>query len=125
MRFRLPLVLTATALALSGCVVQNPNALPITPPPVVTAPVAPAAPTLTQSAARLAVNREMARRLPGANVAPYTDCVINNASDAEIMDIGRQSASGGNISNAVAAVVGRPATSQCIARAAAAAKASV
>lgn len=123
MRFRLPLVLTAGALALSGCVVQNPNALPVTPPPVVTAPV-PSVPTVAQSAARLAVNREMARRLPGANVSPYTDCVIDNASAAELADIGRQSAAGGNVSNAVAAVVGRPATSQCIARAAAAAKAS-
>lgn len=122
MRLRLPLVLSAAALALSGCVVQNPNAVPPL-PPVVTPPVVPV-PNVGQTDARLAINREMARRLPGANVAPYTDCIVSNASGAEIADIGRQSAAGGNVSNAVAAVVSRPATAQCISRAAAAAKAT-
>ncbi|MFB9224986.1 hypothetical protein [Paracoccus cavernae] len=124
MRLRLPLVLSAAALALSGCVVQNPNALPPLPPATAT-PVAPVVPgAAAQSSARLAINREMARRLPGANVAPYTDCVVNNATGAEMADIGRLSAAGSNISDAVAAVVARPATTQCIAGAASAARAT-
>lgn len=120
---RLPLILTAAALALSGCVVQNPNAAPPAIPPVAM-PTAPAADAIAQTAARTAVNREMARRLPGANVAPYTDCVVNNASAAELANIGQQSAAGGNVGDSVAAIVGRPATSECIARAAAAARAT-
>ena len=118
---RLPLVLTAAALALSGCVVQDPNmARPV--PPVVT-PALPSADAVARTAARTAINQEMARRLPGANVAPYTDCVVNNASAAELIDIGRQVNQGGNVGNSVAAIVGRPATTQCIAGAAASARA--
>lgn len=118
---RLPLVLTAAALALSGCVVQNPN-MPGQAPPVVT-PALPSADTVARTAARTAINQEMARRLPGANVAPYTDCVVNNASASELIDIGQQVNRGGNVGNSIAAIVGRPATSECIARAAASARA--
>ncbi len=120
---RLPLVLTAAALALSGCVVQNPNGMPAPTAPI-TIPTLPSPDQAARGAARTAVNQEMARRLPGANVAPYTDCVINNATAAELAEIGRLATSGGNAGNAVASVVGRPATSECIARAAAAARAS-
>jgi hypothetical protein len=73
-----------------------------------------------QSSARVVVNREMAKRLPGANVAPYTDCVLQNATTAELASIADAGAAGAG--NAVASIVGRPATSQCIAGAAAAAK---
>ncbi|ABL68682.1 MULTISPECIES: hypothetical protein [Paracoccus] len=114
---RLPLILTAAALALSGCVVQNPGMAPVAPLPVpqVTPPDA-----AIRSSARVVVNREMARRLPGANVAPYTDCVLQNATSAELASIAAAGAAGAG--NAVAAIVGRPATTQCIAGAAAAAK---
>ena len=113
---RLPLILTAAALALSGCVVQNPG---MAPPPVIPQ-VKPAPDMAIRNSARLVVNREMAKRLPGANVAPYTDCVLQNATTAELAGIA-DSASGG-AGNAVAAIVGRPATTQCIAGAASAAK---
>ncbi|AGT09634.1 hypothetical protein [Paracoccus aminophilus] len=122
MRLRLPLVLVTSALALSGCVVQNPNGIPVAPPPVVTTPITPV-PSVPHSDVRIAINREMSRRLPGANVAPYTDCIVQNATAAELADIGNVSASGGNISDSVASVVGRPSTSQCIANVAKAAKA--
>lgn len=113
---RLPVVLTVAALALSGCVVQNPGGMP---PPVVTPPVVVPNPDVAvRSSARVVINREMARRLPGANVAPYTDCVLQNATTAELADIAQST----NASGAVASVVGRPATTQCIAGAAAAAK---
>ncbi|MTH34845.1 hypothetical protein GL279_09565 [Paracoccus limosus] len=114
---RLPVVLTVAALALSGCVVQNPGGMPPPanlPPPVVT----PNPDAAVRSSARVVINREMARRLPGANVAPYTDCVLQNATTAELADIAQSA----NASGAVASVVGRPATTQCIAGAAAAAK---
>lgn len=112
---RFPLILTAAALALSGCVYQNPGALPPAPLPPVMTPNPDAA---VRSSARVIVNREMARRLPGANVAPYTDCVLQNATTAELADISQSA----NPSGAVASVVGRPSTTQCITGAAAAAK---
>ena len=119
---RLPIVLTTAALALSGCVVQNPGQMPPVDtniPPI----VAPAADAVARSTARTVVNREMARRLPGANVAPYTDCVINNASASEIASIAQSDASGA--AGSVASIVGRPGTSQCIAQAASAARGTV
>lgn len=116
---RLPFIMTAAALALSGCVVQNPGGMP---PPVGLPPVtAPNPDAAIRSSAQVVVNREMARRLPGANVAPYTDCVMRNATTAELAGI----ADAADASGAVASVVGRPATTQCIAGAAAAAKRTV
>lgn len=120
---RLPLILTAAALALSGCVMQNPASVPVVPPvvtPTIPPVVTPDPDAAVRSAARTVVNREMARRLPGANVAPYTDCVIQNASAAELIGIAGSGATGSG--SAVAAIVSRPATTQCIASAAAAAK---
>ncbi|UXU75275.1 MULTISPECIES: hypothetical protein [unclassified Paracoccus (in: a-proteobacteria)] len=117
---RFPLILTAAALAVSGCVVQSPGVAPMPPAvPPVTAP-APAPDAAIRSSARVVVNREMAKRLPGANVAPYTDCVMQNATTAELASIADSANTGA--SSAVAAIVARPATSQCIAGAAAAAR---
>jgi hypothetical protein len=113
---RFPLILTAAALALSGCVMQNPG---MSPAPAPLPPVVSQNPDgAVRNSARVIVNREMARRLPGANVAPYTDCVMQNATTVELAGI----ADSTNASSAVASIVGRPATSQCIAGAAAAAK---
>ena len=113
----LPMTMTVAALALSGCVIQNPG---MAPAPMPLPQVTPAPDAAVRSSARVVVNREMARRLPGANVAPYTDCVLQNATTAELASIAE--ASEASAGNAVASIVGRPATSQCIAGAAAAAK---
>lgn len=113
---RLPVILSVAALALSGCVVQNPAGMPPAPVPPMAGPAPDAA---VRSSARVVINREMARRLPGANVAPYTDCVMQNATTAELAGIADAS---DNASSAVAAIVARPATTQCIASAAAAAR---
>ncbi|WP_374634011.1 hypothetical protein [Paracoccus sp. (in: a-proteobacteria)] len=113
----LPLTLTTAALALSGCVVQNPG---MAPAPMPLPQVTPSPDAAVRSSARVVVNREMAKRLPGANVAPYTDCVLQNATTAELASIADAGEAGAG--NAVASIVGRPATSQCIAGAAAAAK---
>ena len=110
----LPTALAAAALALSGCVMQTPG---MAPAPVLP-PAAPKPDTAARDSARVVVNREMAKRLPGANVAPYTDCVLQNASPAELAAISGAADAGGT----VAGIVARPATSQCIAGAAAAAK---
>lgn len=112
--------LGAAALVLAGCAVTSPIPGPATP----TAPViAPAAPTMLDEAsrqvARNVINSEMAKRLPGANVTPYTDCVVNNASTAELIDIAQASRAGiAGTTDSVAAIVLRPATSQCISNAA-------
>ena len=66
-------------------------------PPVVT----PNPDAAVRSSARVVVNREMAKRLPGANVAPYTDCVLQNATTAELADIAQSA----DASGAVASVV--------------------
>ena len=81
----LPLTLTTAALALSGCVVQNPG---MAPAPMPLPQVTPSPDAAVRSSARVVVNREMAKRLPGANVAPYTDCVLQNATTAELASIG-------------------------------------
>ncbi|MTH76460.1 hypothetical protein [Paracoccus aestuariivivens] len=117
---RLPLIMTVAALALSGCVVQNPGAVPVTPVPTAPPVTTPAPDAAVRSNARVVINREMAKRLPGANVAPYTDCVIQNATTAELANIADSAATGA--SGAVASIVSRPSTTQCIAGAAAAAK---
>lgn len=115
----------AAAAALAGCAVPVATvpAVPAEPTVVVTPPTPGAAVVVTPKAtvqvpdtatARTVVNAEMARRLPGRNVAPVTDCVMSNASQAELADIsamqGKPAAGA-----AVAAIVKRPATSQCIA----------
>ena len=113
----LPMTLTTAALALSGCVLQNPC---VSPAPMPMPQVAPSPDAAIRSSARVVINREMAKRLPGANVAPYTDCVLQNATTAELASIADSGADGAG--NAVASIVGRPATSQCIAGAAASAR---
>ena len=116
---RLILSLGVVSLALAGCVAPVTTAPPpavVNPPPI--APPTSSIDSSTRAVARDVVNREMAKRLPGANVAPYTDCVLQNASPAELAAISGAADAGAT----VAGIVARPATSQCIAGAAAAAK---
>ncbi|WP_410216885.1 hypothetical protein [Paracoccus sp. (in: a-proteobacteria)] len=119
MRFNLIAAFGLAAATLAGCVAP----VPIAGPAVPTAPMMTPAPTVLDAAsrqvARNVVNTEMQRRLPGVNVAPYTDCVINNASTAELIDIAQASRAGASgTADSVAAIVSRPATTQCIATAA-------
>lgn len=117
MRFMTYTGLSVAALVLTGCVATSPM-----PGTVPTSPV-PTTPTVLDNAsrqiARNVINSEMEKRLPGANVAPYTDCVINNATTAELIDIAQASRAGiGGTANSVATIVSRPGTTQCIASAA-------
>ncbi|MCQ0969671.1 hypothetical protein MLD63_04415 [Paracoccus sp. TK19116] len=123
MRISVPVLLTVAALGLSGCVVATPVATPVNPVPSTPATPVPATPTVLDAAsralARSVVDTEMQRRLPGVNVAPYTDCVINNATTAELIDIAQMSRAGvAGAGDSVAAIVTRPGTTQCIAAAA-------
>lgn len=118
---RLFLSLGVASLALAGCVAPVTTA----PPPVINPPVVAPPPTSTldsstRAVARDVVNREMAKRLPGRNVAPYTDCVVNNASMAEIADIAARGVNDTtSAASSVAVIVQRPETTQCIAKVAA------
>lgn len=78
----------------------------------------------TRSLARSAVNSAAARYVPGVNVAPYTDCVINNATTSELIQLAQAAGSGatGGAAQDVAAsawpivrtVASRPEATQCL-----------
>ncbi|WP_208021222.1 hypothetical protein [Paracoccus alkanivorans] len=107
------------ALALAGCAVTTPQTGTVPTAPTTT----PATPTTLDAAsrqvARNVINSEMEKRLPGANVAPYTDCVMSNATTAELIDIAQASRAGvAGTADSVASIVSRPATTQCISGAA-------
>ena len=112
--------LAAAAVTLSACapvVAPVPAPRPVPPVVVVPAPV-PSTGGLTpaqRAAATTVVNREMAKRLPGVNVAPYTACVVNNATMAEMTDLASMGANSAGAAGAVASIVKRPATTSCIA----------
>ncbi len=107
----------AAAAVLAGCVAVPPTGGPVVvAPPTASVPSIPATPP-ANAVARQVVNSEMARRLPGRNVAPLTDCVIANATMAELADIAALQGQAG-AAGAVASIVSRPATAQCIQRAA-------
>ena len=48
----------------------------------------------SRSLARSAVNSAATQYLPGVNVAPVTDCVINNAETGEILGLARAASAG-------------------------------
>ena len=113
------LLLSVAALSLAGCAVVplQPATAPAAPPvviaPTTTPVIAPS--SATRAAAVSIVNREMAARLPGVNVMPYTACVVNNATQAELTDLASSAQRGSGAAGAVAAIVQRPAASSCIA----------
>lgn len=114
MRFQTFAVLGVAAATLAGCVAPMPPATTVTTPPtVITTPTALDAGS--RQVARTAINAQMAQRLQGVDVAPYTDCVVNNATTAELIDIAQASNAGLATADSVAAIVSRPATTQCIA----------
>ncbi|MFC0201880.1 hypothetical protein [Paracoccus rhizosphaerae] len=118
MRFNLIAAFGLSAATLAGCVAPVPVAGPAVPAaPVVTTPTVLDA--ASRQVARNVINTQMQSRLPGANVAPYTDCVLANATTAELIDIAQMSRAGASgAADSVAAIVSRPATTQCIAAAA-------
>lgn len=107
------LSLPVVALLLAGC--AGPLAAPGPVSPPIITPPAPQLDTTTRAAAVSIVNREMAMRLPGQNVVPYTRCVVDNATMAELSELAAMGANSSSAAPAVAAIVKRPETTQCIA----------
>lgn len=74
----------------------------------------------TRSLARSAVDAAAARYVPGVDVSPYTDCVIDNASTSELLQLAQ--AAGAGAAQDVAArawpvvrtVASRPEATQCL-----------
>ncbi|RJE81356.1 hypothetical protein [Paracoccus sp. JM45] len=120
MRFNLIAAFGLTAATLAGCVAPVPVAGPAVPSAPVSTPTTPTVlDAASRTVARNVVNSEMQKRLPGVDVSPYTDCVVNNASTAELIDIAQASRAGASgTADSVASIVSRPATTQCIASAA-------
>jgi hypothetical protein len=89
------------ALALSGCVVADA-----------------AVQETTRSVARGVVNGIVAERFPGVNAAPYTDCIIDNATTGEILTVASASRTGvtEDTVRLVLDVAVRPETVRCLTR---------
>ncbi len=66
------------------------------------------------------VNDVVQSRFPGVNAAPYTDCIIDNASTDEIISLAQNALTQNTNAAAqtVLAIAGRPDTSTCIAQSA-------
>lgn len=70
----------------------------------------------SRQVAKGVVNNVIQQRFPGVNAAPYTDCVIDNATTEEILGLA-QNAALGDSQSATATVIQitqRPATTSCI-----------
>ncbi|KNG94374.1 hypothetical protein [Pseudaestuariivita atlantica] len=74
---------------------------------------------LARAQAKVVVNGVVAERLPGVDVAPVTDCIIDAASAKEILTIAGQSVTGDTADTAtlVLDIAQRPQAVQCIAAA--------
>lgn len=72
----------------------------------------------TRDTAKTIVNQVVENKFPGLNAAPITDCIIDNASVSEILNIAKASVVGIQ-QDTVDTVIGistRPETSACIAK---------
>ncbi len=73
---------------------------------------------IARIAAKKVVNGIVQTQLPGVNAAPLTDCIIDQASGAELLQIGQAAALGNNdqATTSVLSIAQRPATIQCAAQ---------
>ncbi len=78
---------------------------------------APAADVVARQAAKSAVNPVLASRFPGIPLEPATDCIIDNATAAEIVTFARSAGGGATeaTTRLVLDVATRPATIDCLA----------
>ena len=97
---RRALVLVATLTALAGCEFASQTA-----------------DAIARQQAKAVVNEVVADRLPGVNPAPVTDCIIDNASAAEIVTIAGDAVTGMTPATGrlVLRIARRPETVRCIA----------
>ena len=72
---------------------------------------------LTRDAARQAIRPVLAERFPGVPLEPATDCIIDNATQGELLALAADAVTGPTASTAeiVSDVVSRPETLQCLA----------
>lgn len=77
----------------------------------------PAGDVLARDAAKGVVNNVVQSRFPGVDAAPYTDCIIDNASSGEILEIGQAALIGTTpaTTNLVVEIASRPDTVRCAA----------
>lgn len=92
-------MLTVTTLALAGCMQD----------------LGPAGDMLARDVAKGVVNGVVQSRFPGVDAAPYTDCIIENATSAEIIEIGQAALTGATpaTTDLVVTIAGRPETVRC------------
>lgn len=69
----------------------------------------------TRDAAKGVVDDVVAQRLPGADVTPFTDCIIDNASGLELVQIAKGAVTGvtGEIAGRVLTIAQRKDTVLC------------
>ncbi len=77
-----------------------------------------AADQVARQQAKSVVNGVVAQRMPGVNVAPVTDCIIDAASAREIVQLGSASVSGvtDQTVTQVLEIAQRPESTNCIAK---------
>jgi predicted ThiF/HesA family dinucleotide-utilizing enzyme len=70
---------------------------------------------LARDAAKGVVNNVVQTRFPGVNAAPFTDCIIDNASSSEIVEIAQAAVVGTTTAttNLVVEIASRPDTIRC------------
>lgn len=75
----------------------------------------PAGDTLARDAAKGVVNTTVQSRLPGVDARPYTDCIIDNASSGEILQIAEAALVGTSqaTTNLIVGIAQRPGTVRC------------
>ena len=75
----------------------------------------PAGDMLARDAAKGVVNSVVQTRFPGVDAAPYTDCIIDNATGAEIITIAEAAVLGTSQQTTalVVDIAGRPETLRC------------
>ncbi len=69
-----------------------------------------------RNAAKSVVTNVIAQRFPGVNAAPFTDCIIDNATDQEVLNIATGALTGPDEATVqiILNVASRPETMQCI-----------
>lgn len=70
----------------------------------------------TRRSAKTAINTVVSERMPGANVEPVSDCIIDNATRGELLGLASTAVTG--ITNSTVSTIteisGRPKTLACI-----------
>ena len=72
----------------------------------------------SRALARSAVNSAAQQYFPGVDVSPFTDCVINNATTSEIVQLARAASAGSSGATealpVVRTIAERPETAKCL-----------